>query len=160
MINKRIVTLYFRRRLICELNFRSIQGSTMKTKSVMMSLAVAASLCVPAFHANASVEDALANICNIVKANDKGELRKKMKTVQSDFNLRLGDYYDGVSCDGNSLIRTAILSDALDTGELLVKKLPKSKLVEPEKDGVELIAWIDSKGLSASPIAGIVKERM
>jgi len=122
--------------------------------------AVLAVLCLASVPVSAGVEDALANICNIVKANDKGELRKKMKVVQSDYQLRLGDYYDGISCDGNSLIRTAILNEATDTGTLLVKKLPKSKLGTPEKDGILLTAWIESNGLTGSPIAGVVKERM
>jgi hypothetical protein len=34
--------------------------------------------------AQADVGEALQNICTIVKADDKGDLRKKMKRVQSD----------------------------------------------------------------------------
>ena len=48
--------------------------------------------------AQASVEEALANICTIVQADDKGELRKKMRRVQSDFKLKLRDYYSGITC--------------------------------------------------------------
>ena len=50
--------------------------------------------------ANANVEEALANICTIVSADDKGELRKKMRAVQSDYRLKLHDYYSGISCNG------------------------------------------------------------
>jgi len=103
--------------------------------------------------ANAGVEDALTNICNVVKHNDKSELRKKMRKVQSNYKLRLGDYYDAISCDGESLIRTALLSEAYDTGILLVKKLPKSRLEAAGLDGVKLISWIETKGLMDSPIS-------
>lgn len=110
--------------------------------------------------ATASVDDALANICTIVQADDKGELRKKMKTVQDDFRLKLQDYYPGITCDGNSLIRTAMLSNAIETGSLLIKKMPKNQLNEPEKDGKTLQAWIDEKGLQSSPVAQVLAERI
>ncbi|MBT1449432.1 DUF3718 domain-containing protein [Glaciecola sp. XM2] len=112
------------------------------------------------FNANASIEAALANICNIVQSDDKSELRKKMKDVRANYSLKLADYYDGISCNGNSLIRTALLSDAVEAGTLLVKKMPKSRLNQPDSDGVALTDWIASNGLESSPIAGVVQERM
>jgi len=74
--------------------------------------------------------------------------------------MRLSDYYDGITCNGNSLIRTAILNDAVDTGTLLVKKMPKSKLQEPETDGMLLAAWIETNGKSDSPISSALTERL
>ena len=132
----------------------------MKLVKVMCVSAIAAGLMIHSATASASVEDSLANICNIVKANDKSELRKKMKSVQNDYRLRLGDYYGGITCGGNSLIRTAILNEAVDTGTLLVKRLPKTKLKEPEKDGLELAKWIEANGHSGSPIASVVQKRL
>lgn len=132
----------------------------MKLKNKIVLASVFLSALSVSIQANASIEDELANICNVVKANDKGELRKKIKNVQNDYKLRLGDYYDGISCDGNSLIRTAILNEAVDAGELLVKKMPRKKLREPEQDGVELVAWIETNGLAGNPIAVIVSERL
>ncbi|GLR69765.1 DUF3718 domain-containing protein [Agaribacter marinus] len=131
----------------------------MKGKTIVFStlFCVASSM---SFSANASIEAALANICNIVKTDDKSELRKKMKSVRNDFKLKLGDYYEGISCNGNSLIRTALLSEALNTGTLLVKKMPKSKLNKPEVDGIKLSDWIAQKGLDSSPIAQVVSERL
>jgi hypothetical protein len=112
------------------------------------------------FNANASIEAALANICTIVQNDDKSELRKKMKSVQTDYAMKLSDYYDGITCNGNSLIRTAMLSNAVESGTLLVKKMPKSKLSEPESDGLLLTDWIASNGLESSPIAAVIQERM
>jgi len=110
--------------------------------------------------ANAEIEAALANICEIVKTDDKGELRKKMKTVRSNFNLQLRDYYSGITCSGNSLIKVALLNDAVEAGTLLVKKMPKKLLAEPENDGKTLQAWINEQGLGESPIAKELLERI
>lgn len=128
-------------------------------KQILVSSVAIAGLSVSA-QANASIEDALANICAIVKADDKGELRKKLKKVQSDYSVRLKDYYSGISCGGNSLIRVAILNDSLEAGTLLVKKMPKKRLAAPEEDGKTLLGWISEQGLDASPVADVVKKRI
>lgn len=110
--------------------------------------------------ATAEVAEALANICAIVKADDNSELRKKMRKVHSDYSLNLHDYYDGVTCSGNSLIRVAVLNNATSTGSLLVKKMPKKHLTTPESDGKTILAWINEQGFSDSQIAQEVKDRM
>ncbi|WP_332874120.1 DUF3718 domain-containing protein [Alteromonas sp. IB21] len=92
-------------------------------KIVKASLVIAATFGVSGI-AHADVSEALANICTIVQADDKGELRKKMRSVESDYRMKLKDYYSGISCSGNSLIRTALLNNAVEAGELLVKKMP------------------------------------
>ncbi|MCW8108223.1 DUF3718 domain-containing protein [Alteromonas ponticola] len=111
-------------------------------------------------NAATNVNEALANICTIVQADDKGELRKKMKSVEDDFRLKLQDYYSGISCDGNSLIRTAMLNNAEEAGTLLIKKMPKSTLNEPEKDGKTLQAWVSEKGLGSNPLATVLAARI
>ncbi|MEC8206798.1 MAG: DUF3718 domain-containing protein [Pseudomonadota bacterium] len=128
-------------------------------KIVKISLFVAATLGVSAT-AQADVTEALANICTIVEADDKGELRKKMRAVESDYRLKLKDYYSGVSCGGNSLIRTALLSNAVEAGSLLVKKMPKSDLSAPEADGKTLQAWVAENGLQDNPIAAVLNDRL
>ncbi|MGS2721667.1 DUF3718 domain-containing protein [Paraglaciecola aestuariivivens] len=129
-------------------------------KIVKTSIALATLSLFTAGQAQADVGEALQNICTIVKADDKGELRKKMKRVQSDYRLKLKDYYTGVSCGGNSLIRTAMLSNAVETGTLMIKKMPKSDLSSPEKDGKTVIAWAAENGLDSSPIVEVLKARI
>ncbi len=129
-------------------------------KIVKASILIASTSFIFAGNAQAGIEDDLQNICNIVKTDDKGELRKKMKKVQSDYRLKLKDYYSGVTCGGNSLIRTAMLNNAVETGELMVKQMPKSDLTAPEQDGKTLQAWIAENGLDASPIAAVIQERI
>jgi hypothetical protein len=112
-------------------------------------------------NANAGeIEETLANICAIVEADDKGELRKKMRTVRTNFSIKLRDYYGGISCGGNSLIRVAILNESTDTGMLLVKKMPKKLLTAPEADGKTILAWISEQGFDGSPITQEVKDRL
>jgi len=108
----------------------------------------------------ADVNEALANICTIVEADDKGELRKKMRSVQSDYNLKLHDYYGGISCNGLSLIRTALSNNAVEVGTLLVKKMPSKDLQTPEADGKTLQAWIAEQGLESNPIAAELNSRI
>ena len=123
-------------------------------KIVKTSIVIAASTLAFSNAAQADgISDALANICTIVQADDKGELRKKMRSVQSDYRLKLRDYYSGISCDGQSLIRTAVTSNAIEVGTLLVKKMPSKDLQEPEADGKTLQAWIAEQGLQDSPIS-------
>jgi hypothetical protein len=110
--------------------------------------------------ASAEIEAALANICDIVKTDDKGELRKKMKNVRSNYRLQLRDYYNGISCSGNSLIKLAILNNAVEAGTLLVKKMPKKLLAEPENDGKTLQAWINEQGLADNPVAKELLDRI
>ncbi len=129
-------------------------------KIVKTSIAIATISLLSAGTAQADVSEALQNICTIVKADDKGELRKKMKRVQSDFRLKLKDYYTGVTCGGNSLIRTAMLSNAVETGTLMVKKMPKGDLKAPEQDGKTVIAWAAENGLDSSPIVAVLKDRI
>jgi hypothetical protein len=129
-------------------------------KIVKTSIAIATASIIFSGNAHADINDALQNICTIIKADDKGELRKKMKRVQSDYRLKLKDYYTGISCGGNSLIRTAMLNDAVETGTLMVKKMPRGDLSSPEKDGKTVLAWASENGLDASPIVAALNDRI
>ncbi|HBY39131.1 MAG TPA: hypothetical protein DEH24_06935 [Alteromonas sp.] len=129
-------------------------------KIVKTSLVIATATLAFSGTAHANVEEALANICNIVSADDKGELRKKMRSVQSDYRLKLHDYYSGISCNGQSLIRTAIENNAVEVGTLLVKKMPSKELQMPEKDGKTLQAWINENGHQSNAIASVLESRL
>ncbi|MFT4810773.1 MAG: hypothetical protein ACI9LX_004141 [Paraglaciecola sp.] len=129
-------------------------------KIVKTSIAIATASLLFAGTAQADVSEALQNICTIVKADDKGELRKKMKRVQSDFRMKLKDYYTGVTCGGNSLIRTAMLNNAVETGTLMVKKMPRGDLSSPEQDGKTVLVWASENGLDTSPIVAALNDRI
>lgn len=129
-------------------------------KIVKTSLFIALTTAGFSMPVHADVNDDLANICTIVQADDTGELRKKLRLVQTDYRLKLQDIYPGITCDGNSLIRTAVINDSVEAGSLLIKKMPKSDLGAPEQDGKTLIAWISENGHDSSPIASALQKRM
>ncbi|GAC08834.1 DUF3718 domain-containing protein [Paraglaciecola chathamensis] len=129
-------------------------------KSLKITAVVAIAYASVLSSAQAGVAEDLQNICTIVKADDKSELRKKMKKVESDYRLKLQDYYTGISCEGESLIRIAFLNNALETGELMIKKMPKSLLNAAESDGKTLRAWVSERKLMTSPIANVLNERI
>ncbi|WP_240220001.1 DUF3718 domain-containing protein [Rheinheimera hassiensis] len=91
-----------------------------------------------------------ASMCDYVAADDKNRLRK----VLSDYRLRLRNIYDGVVCNGESLVRHAFKSNAADVGEFIVKQLPGSA-VGASGD----IAWAEANGFSASPLLAVLKSR-
>ncbi|KXI29640.1 DUF3718 domain-containing protein [Paraglaciecola hydrolytica] len=128
--------------------------------SVKSSLAIAVVSVLLSGFAYADVNADLQNICTIVKADDKDELRKKMKKVESDHSLKLQDYYSGITCGGESLIRTAMLNNAVEAGTMMIKKMPKSQLTAPEADGKTLVDWTNEKGFSSSAIAAELNARI
>jgi hypothetical protein len=91
-----------------------------------------------------------ASMCDYVAADDKNRLRK----VLSDYRLRLRNVYEGIQCDGNSLIRFAFISNAADVGEFIVKQLPASAVVESGD-----IAWAEANGHAVSPLFTALKQR-
>ncbi|MBC3767915.1 DUF3718 domain-containing protein [Neptunicella marina] len=108
----------------------------------------------------ADVNEDLQNICTIVKNNDKGELRKKMRGVQKDYKLRLGDFYGGVSCGGNSLIRYSMQNDAVDVGTYMIKKMSKKDLSQAESDGLAIKDWASQNGYLDSEIGKELIDRL
>ncbi|GGO74428.1 DUF3718 domain-containing protein [Bowmanella pacifica] len=108
----------------------------------------------------ADINEDLQNICTIVKNDDKSELRKKLKKVQDDYNLRLGDYYTGISCGGSSLIRYSMENNAIEVGVFMIKKMSRSDLNQAEQDGMPLQQWAESNGHLASEIGKELMDRI
>ncbi|WKE66135.1 DUF3718 domain-containing protein [Gallaecimonas kandeliae] len=106
--------------------------------------------------ASANAEQLVASICDYVAANDKNRLRSKL----SDSGIRLRNIYDGIKCNGMSLLRFALTSGADDTGEFIAKQLSGSSLNAPEADGKTIVAWADANGFGGSATIAAVKERL
>ena len=85
----------------------------LKFKKITLMAALGAAMGFSSM-ANADVNETLANICTIVEADDKGELRKKMRAVNSDYRLKLRDYYSGITCGGQSLIKSSFNNNSID----------------------------------------------
>jgi hypothetical protein len=128
-------------------------------KKYTVITAAALSLCLTT-HVSADVNESLQNICTIIKSDDKGELRKKMKAVQSDYNLKLRDYYSGITCGGKSLIKSSFDYNSINTGTVLIKKMPKGDLEEPEHDSEgAILEWASANGKNTE-LLGVLRDRI
>ncbi|MBY5993024.1 DUF3718 domain-containing protein [Ferrimonas balearica] len=105
--------------------------------------------------AQANVDQLVASMCDYVINDEKNRLRKKLK----DARVKLRAIYDGVTCNGNSLVRTAMINNAQDVGVFLVKQLPRNTLNTAEADGQTLLQWAESQGHGASAIAAEITSR-
>jgi len=101
------------------------------------------------YTAPANAEDQLAvSICEYIAADDKNRLRSKLKSSR----VKIRNIYDAVR-NGNNLLRHAVASNAVDTGEYIVKNLSKSALA----DGAD-ISWVEGN-FASSPLIAVIKER-
>jgi hypothetical protein len=107
---------------------------------------------LPLFSTSAAAsEDQLAqSICSYIAANDKNSLRKTL----ADSRLRIKNVYDGLQCDGLTMIRFAIKSNASDTAEFIIKQLPGSQVAKMGD-----IEWAQSNGFASSAIIETIKAR-
>ena len=122
----------------------------MKLLSVaLVTVALSASLGVSkSVHA---ADPLVVSICNFVAADDKNRLRKKLRSSK----VKLRNIYDGITCDGMSLLQFAMKRNAVNVGEYIVKRLPSGKLAK----GLDL-KWADENGFSDSAITTAIKERI
>ncbi len=67
------------------------------------------------------------NICEYVAVDDKGRLRKLLKSNR----LKLRTVFNDTRCDSYNILIFAAQKNAITIGKLLIKKLPKS-VVESE----------------------------
>lgn len=101
--------------------------------------------------------DGLAEtICSYIEVDNKSRLRKVLKAN----NIRIRNIYDSVMCDGQTMLRFAITSEANSVGGFIVSKLPVVTLNSAEANGKTLVQWADEFGHSASPVVAIARDRM
>jgi hypothetical protein len=123
----------------------------------LLPISIAAIIAASSYTLPAHANDQLAaNICNYVQADDKNRLRKKLK----ENRVKLRNIYSGISCNGDSLLRTAIKSGSDKVGTFVAKRLSVSDLQASEADGISINAWAEAKGHSASAINIAIKERL
>ncbi len=91
------------------------------------------------------------SLCEYTKADDKNRVRK----VLSDNKVNVRKVYDAIQCNGDSLIKFAMRSDAYETGAFFVKQMPAKALVAED-----LETWAAANGLAASPLINDIKARI
>lgn len=91
-----------------------------------------------------------ASMCDYVAADDRNRFRK----VLSDYRLRLRNIYDGVICNGESLIRHAFRSEATDVGEFIIRQLPGSQLADSGD-----VEWAEANGFAGTDLFSSLQDR-
>jgi hypothetical protein len=66
------------------------------------------------------------SICEYVAADDKKRMRSFLKTNK----LKIRNIFDGIECNGQNILEFAANRGSLDTGELIISKLPKNVIEE------------------------------
>lgn len=97
-----------------------------------------------------------SSICGYVAADDSNRLRKKLK----DHKIRLRQAYDGILCNGSSLLKFAIEEQANKTGEFITRKVSKKALSKAGPDGLIILDWAESSSYADSPIVKAIKKRI
>jgi len=117
----------------------------------LVTLAVVASAYFAAAPAALAQDQWVTSLCEYTKADDKNRVRK----VLSDNKVNLRKIYDAIQCNGDSLIKFAMRSDAYETGSFFVKQMPAKALVAED-----LEAWATANGFAASPLINDIKARI
>ena len=131
----------------------------MRGLTSILGILVVTSLCIP-MKAVASLEDELANICTIVKNDDKTQLRKKLTRIEKEYRLKLAKFYDSLRCNNLELIRFAVIHNSDDAGVYLTRKLSRSSLGKMSDDGLTLQSWAEVNGYTSSKIIESVIKRL
>ncbi|MCZ4336048.1 DUF3718 domain-containing protein [Shewanella colwelliana] len=125
----------------------------MRLLPATIAVVIAASVYTVPVQAN---DQLVANICNYVQADDKNRLRKKLKEAR----VKLRNVYQGITCDGDSLLRFAMKSGANDIGEFMAKRLSTDDLSVTEADGSTVVQWAEANGHGGSPVTAAIKDRL
>ncbi|WP_028762386.1 DUF3718 domain-containing protein [Shewanella colwelliana] len=125
----------------------------MRLLPATIAVVIAASVYTVPVQAN---DQLVANICNYVQADDKNRLRKKLKEAR----VKLRNVYQGITCDGDSLLRFAMKSGANDIGEFMAKRLSTDDLSVTEADGSTVLQWAEANGHAGSPVTAAIKGRL
>ena len=107
----------------------------MKKMLAVLSIAFATSMTTTPVKA----ADVGQTVCEYVAADDKARLRSYLKSNK----LKIRNIFDGLACNGSNLLAFADSQNAVNTGSLIIAKLPK-KVVSAN------LAAITSAELSAA----------
>lgn len=74
----------------------------------------------------AQAADIAQSICEYVAADDKNRMRSFLKTNK----LKIRSIFDGIQCNGKNLLEFAAARGSIETGTLMISKLPKKVVSE------------------------------
>lgn len=77
-----------------------------------------------ALPSKAIAADVAQTLCEYVASDDKKRLRKFLKSNK----LKIRNVFKGIQCNGKDLLSFAASHNSVETGELMIKKLPKKEV--------------------------------
>ncbi|MCC5880643.1 MAG: DUF3718 domain-containing protein [Idiomarina sp.] len=95
-------------------------------------------------------QDLALNLCTYVQGDDRMRMRQRIREER----VRLRQIYDGVMCNGMSLIQFALSNGSDDIGTFIVSQLPASALSRAGE-----LEWAESNGYGDTAIANAIRER-
>lgn len=95
-------------------------------------------------------------ICTAISADD----RQRLRTILSNHNMRVRNIYNGVRCNGYSMLQFAITAEASQVGELITRQLPASMIESDTVNGVSVLEWAESSGYGSSDVLASVRSRL
>ncbi len=126
-------------------------------KKIFVTALSAAAILTGATVANISVTgtaqaDALAhNLCAYVGGDDRLRMRQKLR----EDRIQLRRVYEGIVCNGMTLLQFAMHSGSNDIGEFIVSQLPGSVIQD-----IGDLEWAESNGHGDSSVAQAIRERI
>lgn len=91
------------------------------------------------------------NLCTYVDGDDRLRMRQRLR----EDRVQLRRVYDGVLCNGLTLLQFAMQVGSDDIGEFIVSQLPGS-MIESSGD----LEWAESNGHGDSAIANAMRDRI
>jgi hypothetical protein len=88
-------------------------------KLILASLLSSLLFIAPQSFANKNVA---VSLCDYVAADDK----KRMRSFLKSNKLKIRNIFDSVQCNGQNLLEFAGNNNAVETGKLIISKLPKA----------------------------------
>ena len=93
-------------------------------KNILLTISVA--LLATSYSQNTQAQNIAKSLCEYVSVDDKSRLRSFLKTNK----LKIRNIFDDVQCNGQNLVAFAGTSNAIETGTLMLGRLPKNKVEE------------------------------
>lgn len=95
-------------------------------------------------------QDLALNLCTYVQGDDRMRMRQRIREER----VRLRQIYDGVMCNGMSLIQFALSNGSDDIGTFIVSQLPASALSRAGE-----LEWAEANGYADTATAQAIRER-
>ncbi len=91
-------------------------------KKLLLASTITVLTLTSAFNApTAQAANIAQSLCEYVAADDK----KRMRSFLKSNKLKIRSIFDGVQCNGQNLLQFAATSGSLETGSMMISKLPK-----------------------------------